>query len=94
MNESKRRRRAHGEGTILKRKDGRWAAAIDLGSGESGRKRKWFYGATQAEVRDKLAEARNRQQSGLPVEDAKQTLAQFLDVWLSTVAKPNTKPKT
>jgi len=90
----KGRRRARGEGTILKRKDGRWAAVIDLGSAESGRKRKWFYGATQAEVRDKLTEARNRQHSGLAVDDAKQTLAQFLDAWLNIVAKPNTKAKT
>jgi len=36
-------RRGHGEGTITKRKDGRWEAKLDLGWVDGKRKRKAFY---------------------------------------------------
>ena len=69
-------------------------AAIDLGWESGKRKRIWFYGATQKEVRDKLAEARRKQQAGLPVAVEKVLLEQFLERWLTDVAQPNTRPKT
>jgi len=90
----KKGRRAHGEGTIVQRADGRWAAALNIGWVGQKRKRKWLYGATQAEVRDKLTEARHKQQVGLPVDLEKQTLQQFLERWLHDVAQENTRPKT
>ena len=39
-------KRSSGEGTIVKRADGRWAGAISLSDG----RRKWCYGKTQQEV--------------------------------------------
>src|SRR5262249_27537688 len=43
-------RRGHGEGSIHKRADGRWAATIDLGWEDGRRKRKTLYGKTRREV--------------------------------------------
>lgn len=49
------KKRAHGEGTLGKRKDGRWEGRITLGYTEKGTPaRKTVYGRTQAEVKKKL----------------------------------------
>ncbi len=45
-----KRRRGHGEGTIVQRSDGRWMAQIDLGYVDGKRKRKTVYGKTRKEV--------------------------------------------
>ncbi len=51
------KRRASGEGSIYKRKDGRWAADFTIGRTSTGkRRRKTVYGRTQAEVLKRLAE--------------------------------------
>lgn len=46
----KRKRHPNGLGTVCKRKDGRWTAAISVDGG----KRKYLYAATRREVIDKL----------------------------------------
>ena len=52
-------RRSNGEGSIYKRADGRWCASryIDYGNGKF--KRKYVYGNTQKEVKEKLKELEN-----------------------------------
>lgn len=89
----KARKRGQGEGSIYKRNDGRWAAAINLGYQEGKLKRKTFYGATREEVKDKLVGALNDQQKGLPVITERQTLAHFLEQWLEVV-RPSVRPKS
>src|SRR5436190_764834 len=69
--EKKRRQR---EGSIYKRKDGRWAAAINLGYQDGKLQRKTFYGVTREEVKGKLVTALNDQQKGLPVITEHQAL--------------------
>lgn len=91
---NKKTKRGQGEGTIYKRKDGRWAAAINLGYQNGKLKRKTFYGETREDVKNKLVAALNDQQKGLPVLTERQTLAQFLDKWLADVAQPSVRPKT
>jgi integrase len=74
-------RRANGEGSIFRRGDGRWTAQLSY-EDETGRpKRRTVYGRTQAEVRAKLREARQRIEGGEPVKDAAVTLASWLDDW-------------
>jgi integrase len=92
--EHKKRKRGQGEGSIYKRKDGRWAAVINLGYQDGKLRRKAFYGATREEVKDKLVGALNDQQKGLPILTERQTLAQFLEQWLDDVSKPSVRPKT
>ena len=49
-------RRGNGEGTITRRKDGRWEARYYIPT-VNGTKRKTLYGGTQAKVRDRLTKA-------------------------------------
>lgn len=50
-------KRSNGEGTIYRRDDGRWCCRVSAGISSDGRpKYKWFYGKTQYEVKQKLAE--------------------------------------
>jgi integrase len=90
----KKRKRGQGEGSIYKRKDGRWAAAINLGYHSGKLKRKTVYGKSRAEVRDKLTAAMNDVRKGIPLPNERITLAQFLQTWLADVAKPSIRPKT
>src|SRR5260221_1133696 len=82
------RRRGHNEGSIYKRKDGRWVAAMSI----EGGKRKEFTGKTRDEVRAKLAKAHyEREQLGLSVTTGaaeRQTLKQYLASWLETIKPP------
>jgi len=92
-------KRGQNEGTICKRDDGRWVAALNLGytvgkDGTRRRHRKWFYGATRREVQEALTKALRDHQQGLPVAVEKQTVAQYLDRWLADVAKPSLRPST
>lgn len=51
-------RRAAGEGSVHKRKQGGWQGSVAVGIVGGRRKRKTVYGATQREVLDKLAAIR------------------------------------
>lgn len=82
-------RRANGEGSIYKRRDGRWCATVSVDGG----KRKSFYGRTRQEVARKLAAALKARQDGLPLPAERQTVAQFLSDWLESV-RPSLRPRT
>ena len=70
--------RGRGEGSVYKRKDGRWTSSISLGTG----KRISFYGKTKKEVLEKLKQAQLEQQKGTLVTSSDQTVGQFLTQWL------------
>lgn len=82
-------RRANGEGSIYRRKNGGWTARISLTGGE----RKDFYGKTRQEVAAKLAAASERQRTGLPLVNERQTVGAYLQSWLQGV-KTSARPKT
>ena len=82
------RRRGRGEGTIRKRSDGRWEAALHLGYGPDGRRvRRSFYGRTRQEVQDKPRAAQTAHAQGLPVAGAGEPLADLLRRWLEDSAR-------
>ncbi|MFN8515013.1 MAG: tyrosine-type recombinase/integrase [Chloroflexia bacterium] len=87
-------KRAHGEGTIRKRADGRWEAMITVPQPDGSTKRRSIYGKTQAEVRRKLTEARGTLDKGDELIANRQTVAQFLDRWLADAARPTLRPST
>lgn len=68
-------KRANGEGSIFRRKDGTWSAEASYRDDDGRNKRRTVYGRTQAEVRAKLDEIRERLDAGAPVKDATMTLA-------------------
>jgi integrase len=84
------RRRGHHEGSIFQRKDGRWVAEVMLPSG----KRRTLYGKTRVEVRDKLKDAQRKLYDGMSLDSDQQTVAHFLDRWLSASVRPSVKYKT
>lgn len=83
------RRRAFGEGTIYKRPDGRWSSQLRLLDGT----RKTYYGRSQHEVRDKLANAKAAAAEGVQVGGRSQPLAKFLARWLESI-QPSVRPST
>ena len=86
----KARRRGNGEGTILKRSDGRWAAAIVLDDGG----RKWIYGKTRREVADRLTKIQRDIAEGRSVVNEHLTVAEYMNHWLYEVAKQRTRAMT
>src|SRR3712207_5482559 len=88
------RARANGEGTIYRRKDGRWEGAAYLQTTSGKRKRVRVYGHSHVEVRDKLTELKARAQQGVPVPDKAWRVGEYLDYWLENVVRPNLRPKT
>lgn len=80
--------RGKGEGTVVKRKDGRYQASLQV----NGRRRT-VYGQTRQEVMQKLRELREWAERQGELPDAKRTVNDLLDVWLET-CEPTLKPKT
>ena len=63
-------KRARGEGSVTLRKDGRWQTSMTL----EGRKRKYFYGETQAEALKSYTSHRNNsEKANLPQGDNKRS---------------------
>ena len=87
-------RRGHHEGTIHKRNDGRWAAAVSLGYQGGRRRRKYLYGKTRAEVALKLQQAQRTMDDGGILPGERQTVETLLKTWLRDSAAPKVRPKT
>lgn len=87
-------RRAHGEGSLHQRKDGRWAGVVDLGWVDGRRKRKYVYGATQAEALRKMRAAQKSTDAGLPIPSDKLTVGTHLEHWLTNVLPMSVRPST
>ena len=87
-------KRGANEGSIYKRADSRWAAALTLGWQDGKRRRKTFYGNTRREVQEQLTVALRSHQQGLPVTSDRLTVGSFLQSWLVESAKPTVRPRT
>lgn len=83
-------RRGHNEGTFRRRQDGLWEARLSLPNG----KRKSVYGRTRRDAQDKLRAAQRDLDAGLDLSAERQTLAQYVERWLSASVKPSVKVKT
>ena len=89
------KKRAAGEGSIRKRKDGRWEGRYVAGHDEHGKAiRKSVLGKTQGEAREKLKQA-IEQSHGLDVAKADSyTVETWLNTWYELYAKPNIRETT
>lgn len=83
------RRRGNGEGSFVKRADGRWAATVLLPNGE----RKWVYGATRKEVAERMAKVVEDARRGIMPVSGLVTVGDLLDQWL-TGARSTVRPST
>ena len=77
-------RAAQGAGTIRQRKDGRWEARYTVGRdpGTGKQVQRSVYGATQQEVRKKLAQLTAALDNGDYFQPANMTLARWVEIWL------------
>jgi integrase len=87
-------RRANGEGTIYRRKDGRYEGAAYFLTTSGAHKRVRVYGKTREEVHAQLTEAVAKSRQGVPMPDRTWRLGAYLDDWLERVVRPSKRPKT
>ena len=88
-------RRTKGEGTLRKRKDGRWEGWFNIGKDENGKtKRKSVTAKTKSECQEKLNKAREeylKEQSVLSshtyLTDSDPTLNEWYEIWINTFCK-------
>ncbi|WP_329395342.1 site-specific integrase [Streptomyces lydicus] len=89
-----RKRNPNGAGTITKRKDGRYQAAVYVLQPDGTRARKFAYGKTWAECDTKRRELLAKVDQGVPVPTRSAKLAEWLPYWLENVVKPRRKRST
>src|SRR5712691_3008987 len=83
-------RRGFGEGSIYPRGDGRWVSYLRMPDG----RKKFFSGRTRDAVKERLAEAQRQMQVGRLVFGRDQTVAQYLERWLTDAVVHSVRPKT
>lgn len=90
------KRRANGEGSIRKRKDGRWEGRYTAGRDpETGRTvYKNVLGKTQAEVKEKLKQAIEENAQLDFCRAGEYTVGQWMDVWFENCAKVKVRPSS
>ena len=88
------KKNANGEGTITRRADGRWVAAVSLGWQGSRPRRKWLYGKTKKEAAQKPRETLAAQDKGQAIGTRSQSLAQFLHWWLEDDKRGSVRSST
>ncbi|MET7643905.1 site-specific integrase [Streptomyces sp. NPDC005426] len=89
-----RKRNPNGAGTITKRKDGRYQAAVYVLQPDGTRARKFAYGKTWAECDAKRRELLVKVDQGVPVPTRSAKLSEWLPYWLDNVVKPRRKLST
>ncbi|WKX74289.1 site-specific integrase [Streptomyces sp. XD-27] len=89
-----RKRNPNGAGTITRRKDGRYQAAVYVLQPDGTRARKFTYGKTWTECDNKRRELLAKVDGGIPVPTRSAKLAEWLPYWLDNVIKPNRKRTT
>ncbi|MFI9026523.1 tyrosine recombinase XerC [Streptomyces sp. NPDC053560] len=89
-----RKRNPNGAGTITKRKDGRYQAAVYVLQPDGTRARKFAYGKTWAECDEKRRKLLDKVANGIPVPTRSAKLAEWLPYWLENVIKPRRKLST
>jgi integrase len=87
------KKRGNGEGSITKRKDGRWMARYTVHT-SNGPKRKTVYGRTRQEVATKLAKAIADKDGGIELDPTNVTVDEFLQRWLNDSVKGSVRPIT
>lgn len=90
------KRRANGEGNIRKRKDGRWEGRYIAGYDPATGKRiiKNVLGKTQAEVKNKLAQAMESTKDLDVARMDNYTVGSWLKEWYELYARPNIRVST
>jgi integrase len=78
------KRRAKGDGSVYRRKDGRWAGIVYTGYINGRRARKVVYGPTRAEVQERVRQMVETVRQGV-APGRSQRLEEFLLTWLQAI---------
>jgi len=78
------KRKANGEGTIFKRKDGRWAAQAHITQADGTKKRLCFTGKNRESIKDKLRAALEENER-LPFSAKEWSVSDYLDYWIHDI---------
>jgi integrase len=78
-------RRSNGEGTIFKRKDGRFSAQIYVTLANGAKKRVSITKKSKDAVKIKLREVQEQENRNLPYSDKDWTVAEYFDYWMKDV---------
>lgn len=91
-----KKKRANGEGILRERSDGRWEARVPIGVDLITGKQKFktFYGAGQAEAKEKRDEYLTAVRTGTYVEKTKTLFGDYILEWLDLYKKPKVKEST
>jgi integrase len=87
------KKRANGEGSISKRKNGTYMARYTVHT-SNGPKQKCLYAKTRKEAAARLAEILANQDGHLIFDAKNQTLGAFLNRWIDESVKRNVRPRT
>ena len=90
------KKRANGEGSIRKRKDGRWEGRYTAGHDPDTGKAiyKNVLGRSQAEVKEKLKQAIGETQALDITKAGKYTVGEWMEVWFQDYAKIKVRPSS
>ena len=81
-------RRGKGDGSIYQRQDGKWVGVLEVGKTASGnRRRRYVYGETRGEARNKLDDLRQKHAEGTLTDPDKTTMAAFLSRFLDHIKR-------
>jgi integrase len=87
------RKRGNGEGSIYRRKDGRWVGQY-LVYTSKGPKYRYIYGRTRSEVSKKLTKAMADRDGGLVFDAGNLTIGEYLERWLADTVKGTVRTST
>lgn len=72
------------EGSVTKRKDGRWQGVVDVPTLDGKRKRKYVYASTRQECRRKVNNLIEEIENDGVINPSKATFKEFAQIWLDT----------
>jgi integrase len=87
------KRRGNNEGSISRRKDGRWMGRYTIHTAE-GPKQRAVYGRTRAEAAEKLTRAMADRDGGIVYDAGKLVLGEYLDRWLADSVRGTVRQRT
>jgi len=88
------KRNPNGAGTVTRRKDGRYQAAVYVPQPDGTRARKYVYGKTWDECDRKRQELVERDKQGIATPTRSAKLSEWLPYWLEHFIKPHRKRTT
>jgi integrase len=88
------KRNVNGMGTVTKRADGRWQAAVYVTQPDGTERRKFAYGKTRDAAEDARRKLVDKARSGIPTPTSSPKLGEWLTLWLEQIVKPKRKKTT